>query len=338
MTQGTLNNAMVDKPENLWVQFGGGQAFKIPVTAVEDVADLLEAVKEKLRLAKRLDLLQLEVMDAEGLQRRRQRPGKLLCTLLEENPWAGRDDEHPLLVRTTDQRPIEPAAWFRSFFDGWTSEYFVRIKSILYAEWRNINGFTITILLLHLAASQPFSPISATTFFIVLQVLMYLVLYDNQSLKLHHFTTSTENLSQSRYWTVISSSFAHTDINHLLCNIAALALKGPLLECLLGFSKTVMFFCLASAASSLVSLKVNGRPYIGSSGVVFAIEGFISRMLSVEFIGYIVSKFLYYLATKGAELDYVANVGGFVFGYISHDVWQSMSHVNNTWLIRRCTT
>lgn len=84
----------------------------------------------------------------------------------------------------------------------------------------------------------------------------------------------------------------------------------------------LLFFCLASAASSLVSLNVHGRPSIGFSGVSYAIQGFLIRFRYFDWmtlgIDYAFNQVFYYLATR-LEVDHVAHAGGFLFGYLTHD-------------------
>jgi membrane associated rhomboid family serine protease len=74
-----------------------------------------------------------------------------------------------------------------------------------------------------------------------------------------NITISWDNLLQTRYWALVPSSLAHADINHLLCNISALAANGPLFESFVGFRVALLFFYLASTVSGLISLKVHGH-------------------------------------------------------------------------------
>jgi membrane associated rhomboid family serine protease len=132
---------------------------------------------------------------------------------------------------------------------------------------------------------------------------------------------------QKRYWTLVSSSLAHADINHLLCNISALAANGPLFESFVGFSVALLFFCLASAVSGLISLKVHGHPSIGSSGVIYAIDGFLIRLVDSDWRFYVVDYALFYLATTDDGIDHVGHAGGFLFGYLIRDIVLYQKHL-----------
>ena len=103
----------------------------------------------------------------------------------------------------------------------------------------------------------------------------------------------------------------------MLCNTAALAVNGPLLEEILGYRNFVLFVCLASVASSLVSLKLHGQPSIGSSGVVYAIDGFLLVQPDIELEAFdLIFQVLFSLAKEDDMIDHAAHAGGFFFGYI----------------------
>ena len=174
---------------------------------------------------------------------------------------------------------------------------------------------------------ESFSFYSATFLFIMLKIAAYVVLNDNSSLERRHFTCSWDNLLQKRYWTLVSSSLAHADINHLLCNISALAANGPLFESFVGFRVALLFFCLASTVSGLISLKVHGHPSIGASGVIYAIDGFLVRLVDFDWRFYVVDYVLFYLATTDDGIDHVGHAGGFLFGYLIRDIVLNQKHL-----------
>jgi membrane associated rhomboid family serine protease len=311
---------MGELPDQLWVRFGHGQPVKISHANCQDVADLIEAVRIKLNLSERLDELYLFVTDADGFKGKQQRVGKSLTLVMQEHPWAGRDDEHPLVIRAIQNGPTEQQPSQRPPL--WDVDL-MHIKAILTLEWNSLNWFTIAFVLHSiLLGLEPFSVTSVTFLFIVLKVLVYIALYENQTLEERHFTCSSGNLAGERYWTLITSSLAHADINHLLCNIFALLNGGPVLESILGFKLTFLFFCLASVASSLISLKVHGQPSIGSSAVIYAIDGFLIQVFAFDWKSYVIDQILFYLATQDERIDHSAHLGGFFFGYIMRDLYR----------------
>jgi membrane associated rhomboid family serine protease len=113
----------------------------------------------------------------------------------------------------------------------------------------------------------------------------------------------------------------------LLCNISALAANGPLFESFVGFRVALLFFYLASTVSGLISLKVHGHSSIGASGVIYAIDGFLVRLVDFDWRFYDVDYVLYYLATTDDGIDHVGHAGGFLFGYLIRDIVLNQKHL-----------
>ena len=63
-------------------------------------------------------------------------------------------------------------------------------------------------------------------------------------------------------------------------------------------------------------LKVHGHPSIGASGVIYAIDGFLVRLVDLDWRFYVVDYVLFYLATTDDGIDHVGHAGGFLFGYL----------------------
>jgi hypothetical protein len=95
----------------VWIRFGTGQPFKVSIADCQDVADLIEAARNKLGLSDRLDELYLFAVDTDGFKGKQQRPGKLITKVLEKNYPAGRNDQHPLLIRKVNQSQWQSATW-----------------------------------------------------------------------------------------------------------------------------------------------------------------------------------------------------------------------------------
>jgi membrane associated rhomboid family serine protease len=307
---------MDDNSRPLWIRFGSGRPFKVSTAGCQYVSDLIEVTSKTLGISERVDMLNLLVMDSNGFKGRRQRPEKLLVEMLEENRRAGRDNQHPLLIRKINHIQRNPAPCSHCL-----NIDFTQIRSMISTELNSVSWFTIVLIACCYLEYEAFSFYSATCLFIVLKIAAYIVLYDDDLQESRHFTCSLNNLEEKRPWVLVLSSLAHKDINHLLCNISALCLNGPWLESMLGFKTTVLFFCLSSVASCIFSLKVHTLPSIGSSGVIHAIDGFLIRNIKFEWSVYLMEQILFYLATCDEEIDHAAHIGGFLFGYFMYDIW-----------------
>jgi membrane associated rhomboid family serine protease len=86
-------------------------------------------------------------------------------------------------------------------------------------------------------------------------------------------------------------------------------------------------FWLASAVIGIISLKVHGHPSIGSSAVIYAIDGFLIRLVDFDWRFYVFDYALFYLATTNDGIDHVGHAGGFLFGYLIRDIVLYQKHL-----------
>jgi membrane associated rhomboid family serine protease len=301
-----------------WVKYGSGQPVKVCLDGCTDVSDCIEVVKQKLSLPDRLDELHLLIMD--GIKGAAQKPGQPLAELLRRFPLAGKTDDDAIMVRTIrrghvhDRRhavePLDLGRYIRAFINSGPCQ----------SSWKEIqaiNEYTVGLILESLFFATPVALYSATGLLILFQVSFYVLLCRNESLLERHFTNSAQHMADGHYWTLLSSSLAHGDINHLLCNVAGCAAMGPVIENYLGLGGTLMFWCLASIASSIVSWHFHGHPSIGSSGAVFAMHGYLLRQDAdqMDWIYLCVDYFFHVKATTDVHVDHHAHAGGLAFGY-----------------------
>ena len=95
----------------------------------------------------------------------------------------------------------------------------------------------------------------------------------------------------------------------------------------MGFRVALLFFGLASAVSGLISLNVQGDPSIGSSGVIFAIDGFCIRLVDFDWFYYVVQYVFFDWTATDYRIDHAGHAGGFLFGYIIHDIFTENSFI-----------
>ncbi|KAJ3317293.1 hypothetical protein HDV06_001715 [Boothiomyces sp. JEL0866] len=165
---------------------------------------------------------------------------------------------------------------------------------------------------------EPFPFQSIATFLVVGISLSYYLLSVKPDVLNQHFTTSIENVRSGRWYTLVTSTFAHKDIDHLLRNVTAILVTMPILELLMDQYEAVCFLFLASVVSNLISLQFNGEPCIGASGVVYAMEGYLMNTygIEVDWFPYLLEQTLFAIANNDAGIDNWAPIGGFAFGFI----------------------
>jgi membrane associated rhomboid family serine protease len=83
-----------------------------------------------------------------------------------------------------------------------------------------------------------------------------------------------ETVSEGAYWRLLTAAFVHVQFLHILLNMYALAIFGPLLEQLLGRLRFVALYVTgALVASVVVYWLAPAAGTIGASGAIFALFG-----------------------------------------------------------------
>ncbi|HMQ10478.1 MAG TPA: rhomboid family intramembrane serine protease [Oligoflexia bacterium] len=90
-----------------------------------------------------------------------------------------------------------------------------------------------------------------------------------------NFTVSWLALSQSRFWTLVTSAFSHIELWHLLINMFVLNSFGPVLEHIVGKTSFWRFYIFAAIIGSLAHAVVSKflmnqaeLPAVGASGAI----------------------------------------------------------------------
>jgi rhomboid protease GluP len=136
--------------------------------------------------------------------------------------------------------------------------------------------------------------------------------------------------TDGEWWRLFTSLFIHFGIAHLVSNMLALALFGPLVERLYGSVNYLLIYLLAGIAGSLAS--ISWHPDINSAGASGAIFGILGALLAAQlragdtfpmdilrpirnttlvFLGWAA-----YAGFKYKGIDFAAHLGGLTCGFI----------------------
>jgi rhomboid protease GluP len=86
--------------------------------------------------------------------------------------------------------------------------------------------------------------------------------------------------ADGEWWRLFTSLFIHFGIAHLIVNMIALAMFGPLVERLYGTTNYLLIYLLAGMAGSLAS--ISWQPDINSAGASGAIFGILGALLAAQ--------------------------------------------------------
>lgn len=128
------------------------------------------------------------------------------------------------------------------------------------------------------------------------------------------------------YWRLVTVTLVHAGLIHLLFNMYALYIAGPLAEALYGRALFVAIYLLSAASGSVASFLLFPSPSVGASGAVFGLFGLLftatlvhkpaltrqARALTRQLGILIVINLVFSFAVSG--IDYGAHVGGLLGG------------------------
>jgi len=180
-----------------------------------------------------------------------------------------------------------------------------------------IEGYFITPIIVN---------INVLIFIIMVITGVHIIMPSNESLLLWgaNFRPSTLD---GEWWRLISSTFIHIGIFHLLMNMYALIYIGLLLEPYLGKSRFISAYFLSGIAGSITSLYWNELTIsAGASGAIFGMYGVFLAMLTTNLIEKSARKsllisigvFVLYNLANGLKggIDNAAHIGGLISGLV----------------------
>lgn len=130
-----------------------------------------------------------------------------------------------------------------------------------------------------------------------------------------HFTMSAQSLEPGRYYTIITSAFAHSGVLHLAFNMMALASFGSFAIRLMGVPSFLALYFGSIAAGGVAQIKfweMNRRPHVaergmGASGGIMGIFGAVACIMPMSQMSFLIVPMPMYV---GALLNVAVSTGG----------------------------
>lgn len=141
--------------------------------------------------------------------------------------------------------------------------------------------------------------------------------------------SSSYSLANGQWWRLITSTFIHSGPIHLLLNMYALCLVGPLLEFTLGKKRLLIAYFSTGILASLVSCLFHAATPtvgVGASGAIFGLFGVLLALLTTRFFlkedrdaliksfGITMAMNVFYSFRAG--VDFAAHLGGLAGGLL----------------------
>jgi len=130
-----------------------------------------------------------------------------------------------------------------------------------------------------------------------------------------------EGVAEGQPWRLVTSGFLHGGVIHLLVNMYALYVFGPLLEQLLGRARFVAVYALSllGGSAAVYALEAPNVPTLGASGAIAGLFGcalvlLVQRGQNVAFLFVILA--INVVLSLQSGISWQAHLGGFVVGLV----------------------
>lgn len=154
------------------------------------------------------------------------------------------------------------------------------------------------------------------------------ILYNNDQYILNKFCIYGNYVRSGEYYRLLTGTFLHGNIIHLLCNMYALYILGSQLESFVGKIKFLIIYLFSALTGSLLSLVfLNNGVSIGASGAIFGLAGaliyfglhyrvYLGSVVKTNLIPIIILNLSLGFVMKG--IDNWAHIGGLIGGLLAN--------------------
>lgn len=175
---------------------------------------------------------------------------------------------------------------------------------------------------------RPIITYTLITINIIIFILMYVLGSGSEdAYTLIKFGANVPELIKSgEYYRLLTSTFLHIGIFHLLCNNYALYIIGSQLESFLGKTKFLIVYLISAVCGNLLSLIFTSGISAGASGAIFGLLGsllyfgyyyrvYLGNLIHSQIIPIILLNLCIGFITPG--IDNAAHIGGLIGGILS---------------------
>lgn len=164
-----------------------------------------------------------------------------------------------------------------------------------------------------------------TYILIIINIIVYLISLFNYSFIFNTFANYYKNIQEGEVWRLITCTFLHADIIHILFNMVALLSIGPLVEKYYGKTKYLLIYLGSGILGSLFSAVLGNYVSVGASGAIFGLFGALlyfgykyratlDGFLRSSIVPVIIANLL--MGFVVPNIDVIGHIGGLLGGFL----------------------
>ena len=156
--------------------------------------------------------------------------------------------------------------------------------------------------------------------------LIYLyIVVTNDNLFAYLYGVHRASIKAGEYYRILTGTFIHVDLIHLLCNAYALFVIGNMVEGYYGRKKYAVIYLVSAITGSLLSISMSEGISIGASGAIFGLLGsllYFGYHYRVYFGSVIIARIIPVIIINLAigfmisGIDNFAHIGGLIGGFL----------------------
>ncbi|PON73674.1 Peptidase S54, rhomboid [Parasponia andersonii] len=120
---------------------------------------------------------------------------------------------------------------------------------------------------------SPFDERGWTNLLLALNVVIYIAQIATKGKLLSWGAKVNDLVDEGQLWRLVTSSFLHANVGHLLVNCYSLNSVGPSVEKISGPGRYLAIYFASAIASSAMSYLFSSDPSVGASGAIFGLVG-----------------------------------------------------------------
>ena len=175
------------------------------------------------------------------------------------------------------------------------------------------------------AILEPKKPVVTVGFLVIIALVYLYGLLTNANLLVYNFGIQQTFIRSGEIYRLLTGTFIHVDIIHLLCNCYALFVIGNMVEGYYGKKKYSIIYLVSAITGSLLSISMSEGFSIGASGAIFGLLGallYFGYHYRVYFGSVILARIIPVIIINLAigfmisGIDNFAHIGGLIGGFL----------------------